>query len=159
MEALHAQLLTVGTKHALPCQSQFVDPSFYTDLLSTIAQYKSHVTSSCVCPMPAGGLYCSIQRTVSECFGNKWIYSPIGPDIRDTDKQKTEWQFLTEELKVTSRVRAQQALMNFWNGWMGWPNLRTPHTALQQDSIHTCPDSSITWHPLFHLTIPSSGEM
>lgn len=124
---------------------------------------KAHVTSSCGCPMLAGGLYCSIQRTVSECFGNKWIYSPAGPDNRDTDKQKTECRFLTEELKATSRLRAQQAPMNFWNGWMLWPNLQTPHTLFQQDSIHTQrttrPYSSITWHPLFHLTIPSNGEM
>lgn len=74
---------------------------------------KNYVTSSCGCPMLAGGLNCSIQRTVSECFWNKWIYSPIGPAIRDTDKQKTEWWFLTEELRVTRRLRAQQASMNF----------------------------------------------
>lgn len=95
---------------------------------------KTHVTSSCGCPMLAGGLYCSIQRTVSECFGKKWIYSPIGPDIRDADKRKTEWQFLTEEHWDYMHSRPW---WTFWNGWMLWPNLQTPHTLFQQDSSHT----------------------
>lgn len=60
--------------------------------------------AAAVITMVAGGLYASIQWTVSKCFGafcqNKWIYLPFSPDIGDTDKQKIEGQFLTVKLTV-----------------------------------------------------------